>query len=549
MYKVSAEYKTAIAERSRKFRMQANIYLRDDTILRLTDSHIIGDVTITSQAMSGSASSNTIDIGAATSKMLTMTVKSPTIDTHIFSGARLWVYTGLKLPSDKYEDIPMGKFFIDSMSISREGNNIGFKAYDGMILLHYELTAVMRRDLKGKTAWEAAQYLCNVGLLSFAQDTGDLAKFPNSDLPLNFDSEQIEIARDAIMWIAQIMGCFARVNRWGALEFVQIKTHGTTEGDLGYLTARTIGGSERYSITFSDDRVHISGVTMRGADGVLVTKRYDFDKSSDTQVTVELEQNPLIMDSETPLADILSAILRELSGAYFYPFSAEIAQDPALDVGDTVCMEGGAIKRSSNIGKFIGIITHNTWVYHGHQVIANAGSVPIVFDGEDQEGENLASAVSVFSARSTDELNYLPPKDQSRKELQGKTDATKLVGNFGAPYVLKWNDPTKIVALDDKGKEMFSVQKIDYGDQFYFKSGENSAAFANDYIEINRKGAKIKLRDNGNLTICDKNGVEIFVVDPSVLRYRGSGGILEVSTSNSSITLNGKKVAFEQEET
>ncbi|MCM1166448.1 MAG: hypothetical protein NC299_13460, partial [Lachnospiraceae bacterium] len=93
MYAVSDEYKAAIALPDREFRIDARVYLRDGSVLKADDSSITGDVKIESQMMSGSASSSTIDVGAATSKKLTMTVLSESTDLHVFAGARarLWV--------------------------------------------------------------------------------------------------------------------------------------------------------------------------------------------------------------------------------------------------------------------------------------------------------------------------------------------------------------------------------------------------------------------------------------------------------------------------
>ena len=174
MYNVSDEYKQTVAQLDREFSVRVQIYLRDKTILTLgeddilpkdmenisSDRYIKGDLKIESQMMSGGASSNMIDIGAVPSKKLDMTVYSPTTDLHVFSGAYLWIYVSLLLPSGAWEPVPMGKFYINGASISREGNWVSFTAYDGMLKLQYELTTAMRAELKGKTALEAAQILC-----------------------------------------------------------------------------------------------------------------------------------------------------------------------------------------------------------------------------------------------------------------------------------------------------------------------------------------------------------------------------------------------------
>lgn len=124
--------------------------------------------------------------------------------------------------------------------------------------------------------------------------------------------------------------------------------------------------------------------------------------------------------------------------------------------------------------------------------------------------------------------------------------ANNLVGNFGQPYIFKWNDPTKIVALDGNGEEMFSFRAIGYNSQFYLASGDNSIAFNNLSLEIKGKAYKIIFRSDGHFAVYDSRGSEYFVVDRSILRYIGSGGTFEINSSNSTITLNGRKVLFEE---
>ncbi|MDE7362827.1 MAG: hypothetical protein K2N38_12940 [Oscillospiraceae bacterium] len=561
MYAVSDAYKEAINGRSRQFKIRAVIYFRDNTVKTFDDSTIEGEVRIESQMMPGSPSDDMIKIGMAASKKLTMTVKNIKTDLHVFAGAWLWLYVSLRLGDGVYEEVPMGKFCINNKSISRVNDLVTFSAYDGMVLLHYELTAAMRRELKGKTALEAAHILCEGLLLvsTAVSPAGGYVECPNADLPLDFDSAQIETARDGIMWIAQLMGCFARVNRLGVLEFVPIKSwwvmYTETVGTI--LAVRNIGGAQRIRTKFADDRIHIVGVSMRGADNNLVTQRYSYSHSSDedptSDVIVEMDSNPLIMNSSTPLSTILSNILEQVSTAYFYAFSTEIPNDPALDEGDTIRLQGGIINGTNKNSDLIGFITHNVWRYRGIQEITNASSVPIIYEdtaaSEPSVMSNAAPAgarARAASARSSDERNYLPPKPQSEKALQGRDNSTRLVGNFGRQYVFKWNDPTTIKAQDPNGKDLVSIRMIPgNSDQFFITAGSNSVAFWNDRIEVKHGNAGITLRtSDGQLVVTNKDNLQAMLVSPQdgVLQFNGSGGSFRVELANGTITLNGKTV-------
>ena len=555
MYAVSDAYKQAVTGDAREFKIRANIYFRDKTIQTFDDSTIENEVTIESQMMAGSPSDDTIDIGAATSKKLTMTVKNNKTDLHRFAGARLWLYVSLRLENGAFEDVPMGKFFINNKSVSRVGDQVTFSAYDGMILLHYELTNEIREELKGKTALEAAQILCGNQLpfVSPKSPEGEAVTLPNSDLELDFDSEQIETARDGIMWIAQLMGCFARVNRLGQLEFVQIKSwwkmYDETTGTI--LAVRNIQGDQRFKTKFADDRIHIVGVSMRGADNKLVTQRYGYSHENEedptSDVTVEMATNPLIISSDKPLSEILGNILAELSTAYFYSFSTEMANDPALDAGDTIRLKGGVINGTNHNNDLIGFITHNVWRYRGHQEITNASSVPIVFDGGDSESGTPARsrARSASAARSDDDLNFLPPKPQSEKALQGRDSATKLIGNFGKQYVFKWTNPYYLEAFDGDGKEMFKLSVL----PFSVEKGNSHITLGSDYIEI--KNAETRGREfsfyihnNGHTHITDSSGNDVFSIVPEggLMEYKVGSQSFQVWINTGQIKMNGKTV-------
>ena len=555
MYAVSDAYKQAVTGDAREFKIRANIYFRDKTIQMFDDSTIENEVTIESQMMAGSPSDDTIDIGAATSKKLTMTVRNDKTDLRRFAGARLWLYVSLRLENGAFEDVPMGKFFINNKSVSRVGDQVTFSAYDGMILLHYELTNEIREELKGKTALEAAQILCGNQLpfVSPKSPEGEAVTLPNSDLELDFDSEQIETARDGIMWIAQLMGCFARVNRLGQLEFVQIKSwwkmYDETTGTI--LAVRNIQGDQRFKTKFADDRIHIVGVSMRGADNKLVTQRYGYSHENEedptSDVTVEMATNPLIISSDKPLSEILGNILAELSTAYFYSFSTEMANDPALDAGDTIRLKGGVINGTNHNNDLIGFITHNVWRYRGHQEITNASSVPIVFDGGDSESGTPARsrARSASAARSDDDLNFLPPKPQSEKALQGRDSATKLVGNFGKQYVFKWTNPYYLEAFDGNGKEMFKLSVL----PFSVEKGNSHITLGSDYIEI--KNAETRGREfsfyihnNGHTHITDSSGNDVFSIVPEggLMEYKVGSQSFQVWLNTGEIKMNGKTV-------
>lgn len=270
-----------------------------------------------------------------------------------------------------------------------------------MITFKYTLTDAQRSRLTDKTPQEAVLILTEFAKCEFDQELSD---FPNSDLQLDFSNTQVVTGWDGIMWIAQLMGCFARINRQNYIEFVPIKS--TWESDT-IVSVRNITGAERYRTTFSDDRIHIVGVSMPDANNNLVTRSGEIS-SDDSNVTIALEKNPLIK-STYALEDILDNILTPLQTAYFYAFQSEIINDPALDTGDTVRLQDGEINGVPN-NELVGFITHNTWRYRGRQEIVNTGQMT---DTAAEPGETAQF--------------YAQPKSQSDKLLDSLSGSTSQI--------------------------------------------------------------------------------------------------------------------------
>lgn len=399
MYSVSDAYLEAISQPVRTFKIKAQFSYQNAPQAVFDDSTIIGEVKTESQAVSGSASCGTIDIGAVPTAIATLTVIDNDVSIKKYAGASFTICASLLLESGEYEDVPMGKYFCDTSKMSRIGNRISVFGYDAMKTFDYTLTDTQREALTNKTAPQAVLLLVQSAKCEFDQDLSD---FPNSDLQLDFSNTQIVTGWDGIMWIAQLMGCFARINRQNHLEFVPIKSK---------QQVRTITESERYKTTFSDDRIHISGISMPDENNNLIT-RGGGGSESNSNVTIALERNPLIK-SDYSLENVLDNILTQLSTVYFYKFHAEIISDPALDAGDTVRLTGGLINGTNQNNDIVGFITHNVWRYRGQHEIINTGQTP------NTDSDNIVRAA---------------PQSQSDKllaSLSGKTnEIEKSVGTI-----------------------------------------------------------------------------------------------------------------------
>ncbi len=448
MYDVSSEYLKAVSKPDREFKILVHFDFKDGSQADFDDHTILNDVEIASQAIAGSANSDKIDIGAAIAAKASLTVIDDNISLHRYTGASFAIYVSLKLENGEFEEVPMGRFWVDASKLSRIGNKISIVGYDSMMSLMYALSDTHRQQLKNQTAEQAVQFLAAHSNCGFEQD---LSELPNNNIPLDFDSPQIETARDGVMWIAQLMGCFAHIDRQGYLEFVPIKStwkYFNEEHTIGTIIAvRNIKGRERYKTRFADDRIHVVGLSMPDRNNKLVTRTVG-GLEGDANITVELEKNPLVVNSSLSLWDILGAILTQVRTTYFYAFKTEIINDPALDAGDTIRLQGGIIHGTNKNNDLIGFITHNVWRYRGHHEITNAGQCPIVYA---EGGETAVAMLASDTAKSAEELYYLPAKSQAEKASAAgnghsdrivKGNASVIVHDGGNPYLYFYKGDT-----------------------------------------------------------------------------------------------------------
>ncbi len=419
MYSVSEAYSEAIAKQSRRFRLSGDILLQSRTKIDITDRNVLGDMNIEAVMMSGSSSEDIIDIGAVVSSKLTMTLHDGSASDS-FADALVRPIVGLQTTADVYEDIPMGIFYVNAASIKRVRNQISFIAYDKMILMNFILTEDMRATISQMLPYGATAYLCALVGIPMAQAQATVDAFPNGDITLSGATDKrIETARDLIMWCAQMMGCFARIDRYGRLEYVQIKAE--NDADTGMIIpVREIAAKQRTSTRFADGVLRISSLIMKKSDGILTRAYLSVTSTTKRSVELELEQNPLLIGEETrTVAAALKAILTVLKTAYFRPFSASVANDPALDAGDYVRLLGGNIDTSR--GYATGMITHSCWHYSGAQDIVNVGAVPVISQLEDTAAIAEVAEISEVTEGegsgdvSGNEVVYTQPRKQSEK--------------------------------------------------------------------------------------------------------------------------------------
>ncbi len=545
MYEVSDAYKSAIALPSRNFRLSGNIRLQSGDTITLSDSNVVGEMKIETQCMSGSSSEQILDIGAVCAAKLTMTVKSAG-GSDSFADARVRPLVGLEISEDNFEDIPMGIFYVDNTTVERVKDRVTFSAYDKMIFLHFLLTDTMRGNMKNMPPFAACAYVCGLAGIRMAQSSAAVTAFPNGSVLPDYSDASIETARDLVMWCAQLMGCFARIDRHGKLEFVQLKAENDEHGMI--IPVREIAARQRYSTRFADGVIRITRLTMKKSDGKTASAAVTYTGSTKRSAELELEQNPLILSlTDKTVKECLKDILGTVKTAYFRPFQSEIASDPALDAGDYVRLRGGSI--DTNRGYGTGIITHNIWRYRGKHSIVNVGSVPAMYQLDDESSATEIAAVSeiaLLSANSEDDdsgsddvdgtdLVYVQPKSQLEKEidgLKGKAGAGSGVGKAVE------DDPTCEYFNDYEANNItpYGIAAYHHVEGRGNSCGSGTACHAEGYGNFVRYGTGLRVEgsyntlDTGEASSVGGKGNNVKRLDMS--RVDGSGNKVDTASSS-----------------
>lgn len=174
-----------------------------------------------------SGSSN-IAIGTANSATLKFTLKdAEAID---YSGMMVEAESGLELPDGTVEYVPLGKFWVTDFSTSDNYKTVNFTCADGM----YHMTSEYESELTYPAPITS--------VISEIASKAGVAINPTFELPditVRVKPPKMTL-RDAIGHIAGCMGCNARFNRLGALEFFWYEDCGVTiPPEIQYLNGMT----------------------------------------------------------------------------------------------------------------------------------------------------------------------------------------------------------------------------------------------------------------------------------------------------------------------
>ena len=382
MYPTSADYKTAIAASVKDGQaVNGTITLTDGTVIVIEDSDIIaGSLYLSEQCVTG----EDIDVGNVYASEIGLTLITPTVNPYSLAGARVFLNYGIVTGEEEdgvqvWEFVPLGYFYVTD--IQRKATNVEIKALDGMILLDIPLGVTTTSGY----AYDLVSSCCASAGVTLGMVQSDFEDFPNYNLSVELPAESnVKTCRDLLMWVCQLLGCFARINRIGELELVRLNS----------APVRTIGASERAT------GAHVSDNLVSITKAIMPVNGVEYVSGTDG-MTMTLDENPLLQGADAAtIQAALDAILAEVALAEYTPVDFDCFGDPSLQAGDYVTLtNSGALE-----GDPVALITHSTWRFRGKHKLRAAGKSALL--RSDYQRSQIQKALSTVTATANSANSY-----------------------------------------------------------------------------------------------------------------------------------------------
>lgn len=495
MFPVSDAYLAAMRSPVITDKVYGWIKMKSGEIIEITDEMIQQGSLVITRSTCGSQ----FDIGTFNAAQMSITLFDDAAYDREYGGAvvilRYSVLTDKV--SDTWEDVPLGTFYIDGQVTVRKGGRVTLKAYDYTSNFDIQLP-----DLSAVTslleAITAIRQTVNIGA-AFTDD--EFLALPNADITPDFSNTRIQSCRDAIMWIAQAVGCCAFVDNLGRLALKRYSYAGGSD------YVRYIDERERTKIEFTDTRTYLAYLQSY-CDGKVklyekVSQWTGTDAPHIQEGALSLPENPVLFALSAEEQD---AVNNNLLNSRAYPtryIKAEGFVDPAIELLDTLAFRGGTI----DIGQIISVCTEIKWRYRGD------GTITCNNFEEYTDTASAADAV-MLTDDTTTQSDAVPMRTPPKSQIEKRIDALEAaIGNSGSSETaekLQTTPSTVSVVTHNDGTDGVIVMVNDEPVAKLTASGDENAGFTIE--EINGQSKISISKNSGSPTILVRTDPSNFIV-------------------------------------
>lgn len=368
MYPVSDAFMQAIKSNTRKYYWTGTITTSDKKTYEFGNEDIVKGSGYISRQCCGNSE---IELGSVYAAELGISLFCD-IDRYTLDGAEIKLWFHLGLDDGSTEAVPMGVFNV--AEANRRIKTLELKAYDGML----NLDKAFNKGLSSSYPYEFLSLLSKACHVELAQTKEEIEALPNGTELLGiYQDNDIESWRDFLYYLAQTLGCFAVIDRYGKLS---LTSYGSTP-------VIAIDIRHRFSSSFSDFVTRYTAVSSTNKK--TETAEY-YAKDPDDGLTMNLGVNPLLQFGlEETRKRIINTILDVVSTVEYVPFDSETIGNPALDLGDVLRFTGGHADETKQSA-----ITSIYTKINGKQTVKCVGKNPRLAAAKSKNDKNISGLIS-----------------------------------------------------------------------------------------------------------------------------------------------------------
>lgn len=315
MYAVSSDYKTAIAQSGRKFTLRVT-----HAGVQYTDA--VQSITYKQQV----DASNRLTMGTACASTVTIVMLSAQ-NIAIYVGDKITCECGLSLPDGSVEWVPLGVFFVKSISSKDNFKTVTINAGDALEYMSSEYIPdgiaklpVSFKDLAIDVARQADNNVFEENPLEDFNPFDKSTVWPNisfSEIPSNVQ------VRGMLGYLAGCIGCFVKITRDGKIKFDWYT-------DNSVVITPEMQFLDGFSRSSRADSITVTSIVSGTQDAQI--------SIGSSEVGAEISFNDPMITQEM-LDDIWQSKIIDAEGnskVVFTPGNVKWIGDPAIDAGDIV---------------------------------------------------------------------------------------------------------------------------------------------------------------------------------------------------------------------
>ncbi len=368
MYPVSDKFMEEVQKNTRTFYWTGSITTKNGQVCEFDNDDIVKGSGYINRQCCGNTE---IELGTVYAAEMGISLYSD-IDRYTLDGAEIRLSFHLVYEDETEEEVPMGVFYV--AEANRCIKTLELRAYDGMLNLDKNFS----KGLSSAYPYEFLSLLSKACHIELAQTKEEIEALPNGTELLGiYQDNDIESWRDFLYYLAQTLGCFALVDRFGRLN---LSAYGET-------AVMAIDIRHRFSSSFSD---FVTRYTAVSSTNKRTEKAEYYAKTPDDGLTMNLGVNPLLQFGlEETRKRIINEILDVITSVEYVPFDSDTIGNPALDLGDVLRFTGGHADETKQSA-----ITSIYTKINGKQTVKCVGKNPRLAAAKSKNDKNITGLIN-----------------------------------------------------------------------------------------------------------------------------------------------------------